>query len=170
MLKLTSICFCFCFGFQDKNGNPIDLGGQKSSLSVAANSPAPTVTPLVTKQSSEDAGSKLREAALARIAGGDKNKKDNDNNKAVEVAAKIEEKIKADQEAKDKAEEELVIMANAKLEVDEKAEGAEKEKALEHVTQSSLQSLLGKKEEESSPAKVSSPIPSTPLEDRKSVV
>ena len=164
MLKLTSICFCFCFGFQDKNGNPIDLGGQKSSLSVAANAPAPTVTPLVTKQSSEDAGSKLREAALARIAGGDKNKKDNDNNKAVEVAAKIEEKIKADQEAKDKADEELVIMANAKLEVDEKAEGAEKEKALEHVTQSSLQSLLGKKEEESSPAKVSSPIPSTPLE------
>lgn len=130
---------------------------------MAATARAPAITPLVTKQSSEDAGSKLREAALARIAGGDKIKKDDNSNKAIEAVGKVEEKIKADNEAQRKADEELAIMANVKLEANKKDEESKNVKALEPVPQSSLQSLLSKNEEEPTPAQVPSPTPSTPI-------
>ena len=144
---------------QDKHGNPLDLGAKKSSLAVAP-ATAPSVPHIpsatsVSKQTSDDAGAKLREAALARIAADSKAKFHNEDPKnltdvdTTQPVAKQQsdddaaEKAKTEDDAKEGTDDDVAVKAIA-VEEDQKAK--------ESTLTSSLQSLLITQVEEPVPA------------------
>ena len=63
---LPVLCLCFVCYLQDKDGNPIDFSNSAPPKKKTTPAPAP-VTPSTVEKAREDAGAKLRQAALERL-------------------------------------------------------------------------------------------------------
>ena len=132
----------------DKQGNPIDLSGGKGKPAVTAAAPS--------SGGGAAAGNKLREAALARIAEGEKAKEAAKKQKEDDTAAKKKE----EEDAKKKAEEEEA--ARKKAEEDAAAK-AEEEAA---AKKSAEEEAVAKKAAEEEAAKADSHKPDLAAKDK----
>jgi hypothetical protein len=126
----------FLFSFQDKFGNPVDLTAPSKSSSLAA---------AAGKES--DAGIKLRQAALERIAQAD-GKKTEAETKALEAEEAAKKKREEEEAAKKKAEEEE---AAAKKKAEEE-EAARKKAEEEEATRLKAEEEAAKKKAEAEAA------------------
>lgn len=131
---------------QDKYGNPLDLSSVKKSSASASSTPAAATAAAAPTKSAEDAGLKLRQAALERIQGPQKQK---------------EEETKKEEEVVEEAKKEV---AKEEPKSVEKAVDATKVKK----PTSSLSAMLSRQDE-----KAAEPVPvseSAPIEVEPAVV